>query len=81
MSNVPQDAFVSVDYASAYNTELIVVDTGIATRNYCSVPSVSVDDSSVSTINRDCYKMVCLPDGAQYGEVLSEAYVTNFQLA
>lgn len=81
MSDLPQDSLITVDNVNVYKTELIVVDTGIGTRNYCNFPSVSIDDSSVSTVSRDCYKVVCLPTGGKYGEVLSSAYVTNFSKA
>ena len=81
MSNVPEDALIAVGNYSIYNIEFIVVDDWIAPRAYCNFPSISVDDTNINTSERDCFKIVSEQNREPYAEVLSDAYVTNFQIA
>lgn len=81
MTSAPANTLVSLGSENAYNVEGFFYSGGIAMRYYYNFPSVSIDDTSVSVANRDCFKRVFLPQSYNYAEVLSNANVLNFKNA
>lgn len=80
MTNVPQDALISVGNVNVYDIEYITVGGALAAKGYSNFPSISIDDNDVNTVDRDCYAVISVAGGAQYAEVLSNAYIINFNV-